>query len=97
MVEGREELVEVVVVEHVLEMEAEMTEEMAVAHKFSMKKVPLLVGESLEKLQLYRKQLCYPWLLFIRTKPLPRRSRRHCLLGVSLEKNAPFLCYLWSF
>ena len=44
MVEGREELVEVVVVEHVLEMEAEMTEEMAVAHKFSMEMVPLLVG-----------------------------------------------------
>ena len=55
-----EEVVEALVVAHVVETTAEWVEEVVVANKFAMKMMPLVLGFSMEQLSTNQKQLCYP-------------------------------------
>ena len=54
------EVVEAVVVVHVVDMMVEVVEVVLVAHQFEIETVPLLVGFLLEKLLTDPQQLCYP-------------------------------------
>ena len=88
VVEVLVELLEAVVVEHVVDMTAEMVEPVVVAHQFEMEMVPLLVGFSLEQLQLDQQQLCYPWLVFHRPTLIPIRLRqnfRHVMFRFKIQ------------
>ena len=55
-----EEVVEELVVAHVVETTAEWVEEVVVANKFAMKMMTLVVGFSMEQLLTNQKKLCYP-------------------------------------
>ena len=57
MVESPAEVVDAVLVSHVVEMSMEVVESVAVSHQFSMEMVPLLVGFSLEPLLMDNKKL----------------------------------------
>ena len=48
-------------VAHVVKMEVEMVEVVVVAHQFSMKTVPIMVGLPLEQLFLDQRKLFFTW------------------------------------